>query len=511
MTDTALPNNALPAVIQAMLKPEFYPHAVTEPIELIQTHISYVFLTGDYVYKLKKGVNYGFLDFSTLEKRQHFATEEVRLNQRGAAKLYLGVEPITQSGDTFQIGGAGEVIEPAVKMQQFPQSALLSEMFDRGELTEELMIKLAKELAIFHAKSESNDHIRTYGTVEAIRQAYDENYAQSVGYIDRAQTQAQWDATKAYSDRFFTENAVIFEDRVKAGKIRECHGDIHLRNIAYWNGEMLLFDCIEFNEPFRFVDTMYDVAFVCMDLDARGRSDYANLLLNTYLEQTGDYEGVQVLPLYLSRQAYVRAKVTSFLLDDPGIPADVKESSAKTAADYYRLAYDYTQSTQGKLVVMAGLSGSGKSTTAKTIARAHQAIHLRSDAVRKQIAGIPVEQKGTDEIYSADMTKQTYDRLLNLGLLLAGQGHTVILDAKYDRLVLREPVINQAKAAGIALTIVHCEAPIEVLKSRVAARTGDIADADVAVLEQQSFEEFTEAELAFVKAVDTTVEVAVEI
>lgn len=499
MTDTALPG-----VIQAMLKPDFYPHAVTEPIELIQTHISYVFLTGDYVYKLKKPVNFGFLDFSTLEKRQHFAQEELRLNQRGAAKLYLSVESITQSGDRFQIGGEGEVVEPAVKMQQFPQTALLSELFDQGELSEALIIKLAKELAIFHSKSESNDHIRTYGTVAAIRQAYDENYAQSTGYIGRAQTQEQWDATKAYSDRFFTENAAIFEARVKADKIRECHGDIHLRNIAYWNGEMLLFDCIEFNEPFRFVDTMYDLAFVCMDLDARGRSDYANLLLNTYLEQTGDYEGLQVLPLYLSRQAYVRAKVTSFLLDDPGIPDDVKASSAKTAADYYRLAYDYTQGSQGRLLMMSGLSGSGKSTTAKAIARTHKAIHLRSDAIRKQLAGIPVEQKGSDDIYSAEMTQKTYDRLLDLGLLLASQGYTVVLDAKYDRTSLREPVISKANAAGILMTIVHCDAPMNVLQERVATRTGDIADADVAVLAQQSFEAFSDAEQAFVKSLDTT-------
>jgi uncharacterized protein len=499
MTDTALP-----AVIQAMLKPDFYPHAVTEPIELIQTHISYVFLTGDYVYKLKKAVNFGFLDFSTLEKRQHFAQEELRLNARGAAKLYLSVESITQNGDRFEIGGSGEVVEPALKMQQFPQNALMSEMFDRGELTEELIITLAKELAVFHNKSESNDHIRTYGTVEAIRQAYDENYTQSTGYIGRAQTQEQWDATKAYSDRFFVDNATIFESRVKADKIRECHGDIHLRNIAYWNGEMLLFDCIEFNEPFRFVDTMYDLAFVCMDLDARGRSDYANLLLNTYLEQTGDYEGLQVLPLYLSRQAYVRAKVTSFLLDDPGIPADVKEASAKTAADYYRLAFDYTQSSSGKLLMMSGLSGSGKSTTAKAIARAHNAIHLRSDAIRKHLAGIPVEQKGTDAIYSAEMTDKTYDRLLDLGLLLADQGHTVILDAKYDRMALRAPVIAKATVEGIPLTIVHCDATIEVLKERVAARTGDIADADVAVLQQQSFESFNDAEKALVKTIDTT-------
>lgn len=501
----------LPPVIQAMLKADFYPHPVTEPVELIQTHISYVFLTGDFVYKLKKAVNFGFLDFSTLDKRQHFAAEEVRLNQRGAGKLYLGVVPVTQSGDRFAISGEGTPVEYAVKMQQFPQDALLSEMFDKGTLTEDLIITLAKELAKFHAKADSNDYIRTYGSVAAIRQAFDENYSQSIGYIDRAQTQAQWDATKAYSDRIFDTQPLLFESRVKAGKIRECHGDIHLRNIAYWNGEMLLFDCIEFNEPFRFVDTMYDLAFVCMDLDARGRSDYANLLLNTYLEATGDYEGAQVLPLYLSRQAYVRAKVTSFLLDDPGIPEAVKIESAKTAADYYRLAYDYTQTTHGQLIVMAGLSGSGKSTMARAIARSKSAIHLRSDAIRKHLAGIQLDQKGDDAIYSAEMTAKTYDRLLALGLLLASQGQTVILDAKYDRIVLRNPVLVQAQAAGIPVQFIHCEAPIAVLEARIAARSGDIADADVAVLSHQSFEGFTDAEQPFVKTIDTTQAVAAQL
>jgi uncharacterized protein len=503
----AVSDAVLPDLIQAMLKPEFYPHPVTEPIELVQTHISYVLLTGDFVYKLKKPVNFGFLDFSTLEKRQHFAGEEVRLNQRGAAKLYLGVVAMTRSGDQFAIEGAGEAVEYAVKMQQFPQETLLSEMFDHGSLDEALIVTLAKELARFHGKSDSNDHIRTYGTVAAIRQAFDENYSQSVGYIDRAQTQAQWDATKAYSDGIFDSSGDLFESRVTADKIRECHGDIHLRNVAYWQGEMLLFDCIEFNEPFRFVDTMYDLAFVCMDLDARGRSDYANLLLNTYLEQTGDYEGVQVLPLYLSRQAYVRAKVTSFLLDDPGIPEAVKVTSAKTAADYYRLAYDYTQGSTGKLgklMVMSGFSGSGKSTVARQLAQAHNGIQIRSDAVRKQLAGIPVEQKGDDSIYTAEMSTKTFDRMLNLGLLLAKQGQTVILDGRYDSVAARSNVIATATAAGLDLSIVHCDAPMAVLKERVAARTGDIADADVAVLSRQTFEDFTEAEKPFVKSIDTT-------
>lgn len=495
--------SVLPPVIQAMLKPEFYPHPVTQPIELVQTHVSYVLLTGDSVYKLKKPVNFGFLDFSTLEKRQHFCHEELRLNARGAAKLYLEVLPIAQSGDTFQFGESGEIVEYAVKMQQFPQSALLSEMFEQGTLTEAHIDRLAKELAAFHAKAQTNDYIRSFGSVEQVRQAFDENYAQSTGYIGRAQTQAQWDATKAYTDKIFAEQAAVFAARQAAGKIRECHGDIHLRNIAYWNDEMLLFDCIEFNEPFRFVDTMYDVAFVCMDLDARGRSDLANLLLNTYLEQTGDYEGLQVLPLYLSRQAYVRAKVTSFLLDDPAIPEAVKQGAAKTAADYYRLAYDYTQAKSGQLIVMAGLSGSGKSTTAKAIARKKAAIHLRSDAIRKHLAGIPVEERGSDAIYTPDMTQKTYDRLRELGLQLAGLGYVVILDAKYDRQSLREPAIAQAQAANIPVVLLHCEAPREVLEARVEARSGDIADATVAVLAQQTFEPFSEAEKFCVKSLNT--------
>jgi uncharacterized protein len=493
---------SLPPVVQAMLRPEFYPHPVQGEVELLQTHVSYVFLTGDYVYKVKKPVNYGFLDFSDLPKRQHFCHEELRLNKRGAADLYLEVVAIGQSGDSFTLG-QGETVEYAVKMKQFPQSALLSEMFDRGEVTAETMVDLAKVVAAFHANSDSNDHIRTYGTVEKIRQAFDENYEQSAGFVAMLanggpQTQKQFDETKAYSDRIFAEKAELFVDRVKADKIRECHGDAHLRNIAMWNGAITLFDCIEFNEPFRFVDTMYDLGFICMDLDARKRPDLANALLNAYLEQTGDWEGLQVLPLYLSRQAYVRAKVTSFLLGDPSVPDAVKQDAANTAADYYKLSWEYTAAKTGKLIVMAGLSGSGKSTTAKQLAQKHNAIHLRSDAVRKHLGGISVEERGDAALYSPEMTQKTYDRLLALGKTLVETGYTVILDAKYDRLALRSGPI----AAGA--TILHCDAPAEVLAQRVAARTGDIADATPEVLAQQRMEAFTESERSVVKTIDTT-------
>lgn len=499
MTETLLPD-----LIQQMMQPGFYPHSVAEPIQLIQTHVSYVLLTGEFAYKVKKAVNFGFLDFSTLEKRKHFCEEELRLNQRGAAELYLEVLPITQAGDQFHLGGSGNVVEYAVKMQQFPAGTLFSDLYDQGKLTPALLERLAKVLAEFHAKGAINDYIRSFGQVEKVRQAIDENYDQTEKYIGGPQTQQQFDETRAYTDRLFTAQADLFNQRIQNNWIRECHGDVHLRNIALWNNEILLFDCIEFNEPFRFVDTMFDIAYIIMDLDARDRRDLSNLFLNAYMEQTGDWEGLQVLPLYLSRQSYVRAKVTSFLLDDPTVPAPVKQECTTTASRYYRLAWEYTRPHQGKLILMSGLSGSGKSTVAQKLAQKIGAIHIRSDAVRKHLAGISLTERGGDELYTPEMTQRTYDRLLELGITLAYQGYTVILDAKYDRQSLRHAAIEQAEGHQIPLQILYCTAPVEVLQERLHQRQGDISDATADLLPKQQMEAFTEAEQPFVKTLDTT-------
>lgn len=495
---------SLPTLVQHMLQPEFYPHPVEAPIRLLQTHVSYVFLTGDYAYKLKKPVNFGFLDYSTLEKRQHFCQEELKLNQRGAALLYLEVVPVYQSGDTFQLEGSGEPVEYAVKMRQFPQDTLLSQVFERGELTEAVLRGLAEAIAQFHQAATTNDEIRSFGTVEAVRQPFDENYEQTAGFIGGPQTQAQFDGTQAYTDQFFATQADLLQQRIDGNWIRACHGDLHLNNICHWQDQLLLFDCIEFNKPFRFVDVMYDIAYIVMDLTAQGRTDLAATFISHYVEQTGDWEGLQILPLYVSRQAYVRAKVTSFLLGDPAIPEDVKQQASAKAAQYYTLAHDYVQPKPGRLILMAGLSGSGKSTTAQAISRQLGAIQLRSDAVRKHLAGIPLQQRGDDSLYTPEISQKTYDRLLSLGILLAKQGYTVILDAKYDRVALREGAIAQSQAHDIPLNAVYCTAPEAVLQQRLEARQGDIADATVAVLANQTMEPFGSDEAINVTTVDTT-------
>lgn len=519
MTETALP-----PLIQQMLQPEFYPHPVADPIQLVQTHVSYILLTGDYAYKVKKPVNYGFLDFSTLDKREHFCHEEIRLNQRGAAELYLEVLAITETNGQFRLGGAAEAVEFTVRMEQFPEGTLFTDLFDQGQLTPDLLGRLAKELVKFHNQGAMTDYIRSFGAVGQIRQAIDENYQQTVGYIGRSQTQEQFDQTRQYTDRLFAEQPDLFAERVQNNWIRECHGDVHLRNIALWNDRILLFDCIEFNEPFRFVDIMFDIAYIIMDLDARNRSDLSNVFLNAYIEEMGDWEGLQVLPLYLSRQSYVRAKVTSFLLDDPTIPDPVKQEATETAKRYYRLAWDYTRSPlgtasephRGQIFLTAGLSGSGKSTVARLLAQKIGAVYIRSDAVRKHLAGIPLTESGTADLYTPEMTQKTYDRLLHLGITLAKQGYPVILDAKYDRQVFRQAVMHAIETANLevhhtagsppplSLQILHCTAPLEIRQTWLNQRQNDISDATPDLLPQQQMEPFTAAEQAIVKTLDTT-------
>jgi uncharacterized protein len=509
----------LPSLIQQMLQPDFYPHPVQEPIQLLQTHISYVLLTGEYAYKVKKPVNFGFLDFSSLEKRCYFCHEELRLNRRLSPDLYLAVLPIIESEGEYKFGterAVQSVADYALKMRQFPQSMLLSHLFQEGRFTPEIVQQLAKQVAAFHLSAIINPEVTAYGSVASVQKVDTNNQAISAGFIGTTQTQLQLEETRAFTTQFFEQHADWFVRRQANGKIRECHGDLHLNNVCLYQDKIQIFDCIEFNQEFRNIDVIYDVAFLVMDLEFRGRIDLANLLLNTYLEQTGDYWGAVLLPLYLCMRAYIRGKVNSLTLNDPAISTSEKATSLQRAQAYYRQAWDYTQRNVGarspsRLILMSGLSGSGKSTVARQLAQKLNAIHVRSDAVRKHLAEIPLDQRGDSGgtlgsgIYTPEMTQKTYNTLLELGLLLAQQGWPVILDAKYDHQSLRQSVVDGAISAHIPITIVECTAPVEVLRDRLHQRTHDISDATADLLESQikAAEPLTESEQAIAVTLHT--------
>jgi len=494
-----------PQLLQSLSDPQFYPHPCDDPIQLIQTHISAVFLTGDFAYKLKKSVDFGFLDFSTLAKRHHFLDRELALNQPVAPELYLGVLPITADQGRLSLEGKGEIVDYVLKMRQFPQKNLLSNLFEANQLTAQDLVQLGKVIADFHGQTQTNATIRQFGSPEQIGKAIEGNYRQTAPYIGIAQSQEQYAATEAFTTNFLVQKSDIFKERQAQHKIREGHGDLHLSNICFWRGKFQLFDRIEFNEEFRFVDVIYDIAFAMVDLDVKSRTDLSNCLLNSYLEQTGDWEGVQVLPFYLCRQAYVRAKVMSLQFTDPDIDRDRKSEVLATASSFYRLAWHYAQPQVGRLIIMSGLSGSGKSTIARQLAPAINAIHLRSDAVRKHLAGIDLSQKGDPSLYCGQMTEKTYSRLVDLGILLAKQGFNVILDGKFDRQHWREPALELAQKQGLSLVFVQCVAPLEVLCDRIAQRQGDISDAtpDLLTQQRQQAEPFTPAEQPYLLTLDT--------
>lgn len=505
----------LPPLIEKMLQPEFYPHPVQTPIQLLQTHISYVFLTGDYAYKVKKPANFGFLDFTSLEQRRHFCQEELRLNRRLSPELYLAVLPIAQpeASDRYQLLEADSAtvgVEYTIQMRQFPQECLFSHLFAADQLTVAQMQQLGQQVADFHKQAATSPEIQAFGSVAAVQQVDENNYALSQTFVGRTQTAEQLAETQSFTRNFFCDRADWLTERQTSGKVRECHGDLHLNNICLYHQQIQVFDCIEFNQEFRCIDVIYDAAYLVMDLEFQGRYDLANAFLNAYLEATGDYAGAVLLPLYLSMRAYIRGNVNSLALNDPAITQAEKQKIQERAAAYYRRAWEYTQPQPGQLILMSGLSGSGKTTVARQVAQALNAIHIRSDAVRKHLAGVPLyERSGSGSfgsgIYTPEMTQKTYDHLLELGLLLAQEGRTVVLDAKYDRQSLRQTVLEQAQAVGIPVKILHCTAPLDVLRERLQARTGDIADATADLLadQQKVAEPLTESEQALVTTIHT--------
>ncbi|MFJ4143947.1 bifunctional aminoglycoside phosphotransferase/ATP-binding protein [Pseudomonas sp. NPDC089734] len=488
------------SLIAALQNPALFPHPV-ESFQVIETHISWVLLTGTYVYKFKKPVNFGFLDFTTLDARKHFCHEELRLNQRLTEGLYLEVIPVTGSAEAPQLGGDGEVIEYALKMRQFSQDGLLSTLQANGELTTGHIDELARQIAEFHLSAPQVTTENELGSPDSVMAPVLQNFEQIRPLISENADLQQLDSLQAWAESSFERLKPLLAQRKAEGFIRECHGDIHLGNATVIDGNVVLFDCIEFNEPFRMTDVYADIGFLAMDLEDRGLKSLSRRLISQYLELSGDYQGLEVLNFYKAYRAMVRAKVALF-----SQPADAdgvqRAATLRQYRNYANLAESYSAIPSSFLAITHGVSAVGKSHVAMRLVEALGAIRLRSDVERKRLF---TEQAG---LYSADASKATYDRLHQLAETVLRAGFSVVIDATYLKQEHRNAAAKAAETTGVPFLILDCEAPQAVIAGWLKQRqeqNNDPSDATLEVIEAQqaSREPLTADEILCSKHIET--------
>lgn len=456
-------------------------------VALLETHISYVLLNGQHAYKIKKAIKLDFLDFSTLDRRRHYCEEELRLNRRYAPHLYLDVVAIGGSVAAPRIESPGPAIEYAVKMREFPQTWVAENLMASGDLHDNQIEQLALKLASFHAECRKATHDCAYGSGDSVLQTARDNFPDIRGLLSESADLADLAQIEQWTETEFSALSSLFAERKAEGFVRECHGDLHLGNLVLIDGEMSFFDCIEFNEEFRWIDVMSEVAFLVMDLDAHRAADFAFLFLNAYLQETGDYAGLALLRFYVVYRAMVRAKVALLQLNGK----DGQEAMAKYRS-YVHLVKRWMQAPAIGMILMHGLSGSGKSRLSRRLLQMASAIRLRSDVERKRLVQLPPSADSRSSIdadlYDSAMTEATYRRLLFLTQAIVRAGYTIIVDATFLKCWQRKMFSDWAGAAAVPCAILCVTASPEVLRERVARRVrkgGDASEADMRVLEHQ--------------------------
>ena len=492
------------ALIDALSEPGCYPHPV-DRVERLETHISHVLLAGEFAYKIKKPVRLGFLDFSSLQARRFFCEEEVRLNRRTAPDLYLGVVAI--GGDPPAFGPCASPVEYAVKMKRFPQDVLLDRMARECRLGPDVVDALALSVARFHAGAARAEHCGARDSVErAVRPALD-NFRDILALEPSPQVTAPLDRLHRWTIHAGNALARHFAMRRLDGFVREGHGDLHLGNVALIGAAPVPFDCIEFDARLRWIDVMSDVAFTVMDLEHHRLPRLAARFLNAYLEETGDYAGLRMLRFYAVYRAMVRAKIACIREHqrDPETEADAHQEFIERLA----LAGRLTLRAAPVLVLMHGLSGSGKTTASQLLLEALGAVRVRSDVERKRLHGLSAHARsasGTGTgLYAPDESRRTYAHLAVLAHEVLAAGYPVIVDAASLARAERDRFRGAARAAGAAFELVACVAPGDVLRARIGERARAGADASEAGPEVLALQDATCEPLAGDERVHCTI------
>ena len=477
-------------LIAALADPALFGGGCRRVVHL-ETHISHVLLTGAFAYKIKKPVNLGFLDFTSLASRKFYCEQELRLNRRLAPAIYLDVVPIAGSAGHPEVGGAGPPLEYAVRMREFPQDALASRMLASGALAAGHVDALAAQVAAFHGRVTAAGPDSRFGAPDTVRHVAMQNFEQIRPRLDDDEDRAALDALRAWTEREHAARHSAFRERRDRGFVRECHGDLHLGNIAVVDGEVVIFDCIEFNDELRWIDVMSEAAFTVMDLADRGRPDLAHRFRNAYLEITGDYAGLSVFPYYLVYRALVRAKIAC-LRSCQLQGGDAKAALVAEYRSYVGLASQYARATQPAIVVTHGPSGCGKTALTQALLELTGAVRIRTDVERKRLHGIgPQARSGSAPgagLYAPDATERTYRRALALAEAVASAGGIAIADGTFLRRWQRDLFRARAAELGIPFVIVAFAASEATLLARVALRAlraSDASEADLPVLDLQ--------------------------
>ena len=482
-------------LIEALKDPAAYDHDV-DRISVIETHISWVILTGIFAYKLKKPVCFSFADFSTLDKRLFYCEEEMRLNSRLAPELYLGVVAITGTHQRAHLNGRGPAIEYCVKMREFPQSGLLSYLSRHDQLSRQHIDQLSDKLARFHDSIESVRCDEKLGLPSDVDYWARDNFSEISTHLSTSREREKLDVLSNWSTAEYRSRLPSLKARWANGFIRECHGDMHLGNIALIEQQVTIFDGIDFNEQLRWIDVMNEVAFLTMDLCSRGHHGFANRFTNTYLEYTGDYSGLDVFRYYLVYRAMVRAKVAILRSGQSNLSTRELAGLKREYDAYIDLAARFVRDRPAGLIITHGLSGSGKSFVTQGLIEQFDAVRIRSDVERKRRAGLAPKASSHSKLgqglYAAGSSDETYSSLADIAREILQAGFSVIVDASFLDPKYRSQFKTLASELGKPFAILACHASNDVLRQRVIARARpgddeprDPSEADLTVLNAQ--------------------------